>query len=184
MPKIVEWRDSISLKRCLHCVTAGETEDDQPGDAGCAGMAIRSRKEMGDPGYFGRVDSPMSVVPEQRQRPASIRYFRAGILLERLEWRQTMSRNRLILAVSDWCKRTAARWRMTGSEKPSQVAQVSCPVHVNFIGNSVELGQVAKALKIGDRVRVHCNDGLLVAEKISETQFQLIDAQPLAELVN
>jgi hypothetical protein len=95
-----------------------------------------------------------------------------------------MSRNRLILAVSDWCKRIAGRLRMTGREKQSQVAQVSCPVHVNFIGNSVELGQVAKALKIGDRVRVHCNDGLLVAEKISETQFQLIDAQPLAGLVN
>lgn len=48
----------------------------------------------------------------------------------------------------------------------------------------MELGQLAKALKIGDRVRVHCNDGLLVAEKISESQFQLIDAQPIAGLVN
>jgi hypothetical protein len=95
-----------------------------------------------------------------------------------------MSRNRLILAVSDWCKRTAGRLRTAGRQQQSQVAQVSCPVHVNFIGNSVELGKLAKALKIGDRVRVHCNDGLLVAEKISETQFQLIDAQPLAGLVN
>lgn len=95
-----------------------------------------------------------------------------------------MLKNRVIVAVSDWCKRTAGRFGMTGGQKQPQVAQVSCPVHVNFIGNSVELGQLAKALKIGDRVRVHCNDGLLVAEKISETQFQLIDAQPLAGLVN
>jgi hypothetical protein len=95
-----------------------------------------------------------------------------------------MPKNRVIAAVSDWFKRTAGRLRIAGQEKQSQVAQVSCPVHVNFIGNSVELGQLAKALKIGDRVRVYCNDGLLVAEKISETQFQLIDAQPIAGLVN
>lgn len=95
-----------------------------------------------------------------------------------------MSKNRLILAVSEWCRRTTGRLGMTGREKQSQIARASNPLHIDFIGNSVELGQLAKALRIGDRVRVHCNDGLLVAEKISETQFQLIDAQPLAGLVN
>lgn len=95
-----------------------------------------------------------------------------------------MSKNRLILAVSEWCRRTAGRLWKTGREKQSQIARASNPLHIDFIGNSVELGQLAKALKIGDRVRVHCNDGLLVAEKVSETQFQLIDSEPIAGLVH
>jgi hypothetical protein len=95
-----------------------------------------------------------------------------------------MSKNLLILAVSDWCKRTAGRLRMTKRKKQSQVARVVQPLHIDFIGNSVELGQLAKALRIGDRVRVHCNDGLLVAEKISETQFKLINSEPIAGLVH
>lgn len=95
-----------------------------------------------------------------------------------------MSKNRLISAVSEWCKRTAGRLRLIGREEQSQVPPPSNPLHVSFFGNSVELGQLAKALKIGDRVRVHCDDGLLVAEKISETQFQLIDSEPIAGLVH
>jgi hypothetical protein len=95
-----------------------------------------------------------------------------------------MSKNRFVSTVSEWCKRTAGRLRLIGQEKQSQVPPASNPLHVSFIGNSVELGQLAKALKIGDRVRVHCSDGLLVAEKITETQFQLIHAEPIAGLVH
>ena len=95
-----------------------------------------------------------------------------------------MPKNRLILAIVDLCKRTARRWRVSGREKQSHVAKVMRPVHVDFIGNSVELGHLANALKIGDRVRVHCNDGLLVAEKVSETQFRLIDSKSIVELIH
>ena len=41
-----------------------------------------------------------------------------------------------------------------------------------------------KVLNIGDRIRVLCDDGVLVAEKISQTQFKLIYAQMLSELVH
>jgi hypothetical protein len=95
-----------------------------------------------------------------------------------------LSKNRLILEVSEWCKRAAGRLGMTHREKQPQVVQVMRPVHVDFIGNSVELGQLALALRIGDRVRVHCNDGLLVAEKVSETQFKLLDSKPTADLIH
>jgi hypothetical protein len=41
-----------------------------------------------------------------------------------------------------------------------------------------------KALNIGDRIRVLCDDGALVAEKISQTQFELIHCQVMSKLVH
>ena len=101
-------------------------------------------------------------------------------------------------AVLDWCKRAADRFRLfagriagqsrvVGQENQSEVARamnVIPPVHVDLAGKSVELGELTKALRIGDRVRVFCDDGILVAEKISETQFELIQAEPMAQLVH
>jgi len=95
-----------------------------------------------------------------------------------------MPKNRLILAVSAECERTAVGLRMTRQEEESQIAKDMQPVHVDFIGNSIELGQLVDALRIGDRVRVLCNDGVLVAEKISETEVRLIDSKPTAELIH
>ncbi len=76
---------------------------------------------------------------------------------------------------------------MVGRENQSEVARVmnvSHPLHVDFPGKSVELRELTKVLKIGDRIRVLCDDGVLVAEKISETQFKLIHAETVAELVH
>jgi hypothetical protein len=73
---------------------------------------------------------------------------------------------------------------MTGQENQSQLAEDGQPVHVDFIGNSIELGQLVDALRIGDRVRMLCNDGVLVVEKVSETQLRLIDSKPIAELIH
>jgi|SRR5712672_1613329 len=103
-----------------------------------------------------------------------------------------------LLAVLDWATRTADRYRrfagriagqfrMVGRENQTEVAQVmnvSRPLHVDFSGESVELGELTKVLRIGDRIRVFCDDGVLVAEKISETQFKLIHAEAVAELVH
>jgi hypothetical protein len=47
----------------------------------------------------------------------------------------------------------------------------------------VELRKFTKTLNIGDRIRVLCDDGLLVAEKVSETQFKVIQTETMAELV-
>ena len=103
-----------------------------------------------------------------------------------------------LLAVLDWCTRTAGRYRrfagriagqlrMVGRENQSEVARVmnvSHPLHLDFAGKSVELRELTKVLRIGDRIRVLCDDGVLVAEKISATQFKLIHAETMAELVH
>ena len=103
-----------------------------------------------------------------------------------------------LLAVLDWCTRTVGRYRrsagriagqlrMVGRENQSEVARVmnvSHPLHVDFSGKSVELRELTKVLRIGDRIRVLCDDGVVVAEKISETQFKLIHAETMAELVH
>jgi hypothetical protein len=101
-------------------------------------------------------------------------------------------------AVLDWCKRTGDRFRrfagriadqlrMVGRENQLDFARVmntSDPLYVDFAGKRVELREFIKLLSIGDRIRVFCNDGVIVAEKISETQFTLIHAQPVTELVH
>jgi hypothetical protein len=103
-----------------------------------------------------------------------------------------------VSAVLDWCKRTAGKYRrfagsiadqlrMVGRENQFDVARVmnvSQPLHVDFAGERVELREFAKVLSIGDRIRVLCDDGVLVAEKISQTQFKLIHAGTMTDLVH
>ena len=59
----------------------------------------------------------------------------------------------------------------------------SHPLHADLAGECVELREFIKILNIGDRIRVLCDDGLLVAEKVSETQFKVIQTEMMAELV-
>ena len=98
----------------------------------------------------------------------------------------------------DRCKRTADRYRrlagriadqlrMVGREKQLEVTRVmnvNHPLHVDFDGKPVELREFVKVLSIGDRIRVFCDDGVVVAEKISQTQFKEIHAETTAELVH
>jgi hypothetical protein len=48
----------------------------------------------------------------------------------------------------------------------------------------VALPEFIKTLSIGDRIRVFCDDGVVVAEKISQTQFKEIYVEVMAELVH
>ena len=57
------------------------------------------------------------------------------------------------------------------------------PVQVDFCGEPIELREFIKVLSIGDRIRVLCDDGLLVAEKISETQCKVIHSEMMDKLV-
>jgi hypothetical protein len=66
----------------------------------------------------------------------------------------------------------------------ARVMNVSHPLDVDFAGERVELREFAKVLSIGDRIRVLCDDGVLVAEKISQTQFKLIHTETMTELVH
>ena len=116
-----------------------------------------------------------------------------------------MSKKRRIWAVGvplspvlDLCKRTADRcWRfagrvanqlrIAGRENQMEVARVtnvSHPLYVDFAGKPVELRELIRVLRVGDRIRVFCDDGVVVAEKISQTQFKEIHAETMAELVH
>jgi len=100
--------------------------------------------------------------------------------------------------VLDWCKRTVGRYRqvpgktadqsrLAGRENQFEAARVvnlSHPLYADLAEECVELKEFTKVLSIGDRIRVLCDDGVLVAEKISETQFKVIHAEMMAELVH
>jgi hypothetical protein len=84
-------------------------------------------------------------------------------------------------ALQDWCKRTTGRYSrvagvdpigMVGRENRSEVVRPI--VHVDFGGGLVEFKQFIKVLRIGDRVRVFCDDGVIEAEKISPMLYKLI----------
>jgi len=101
---------------------------------------------------------------------------------------------RLPLAVLDWCKKAAGRyWRFAGGTvRPITsdrrydefaVSQTNNSVQVEFCGESIELREVIKILSIGDRIRLLCDDGLLVAEKVSETQYKVIHSVMVDQLV-
>jgi hypothetical protein len=101
-------------------------------------------------------------------------------------------------AVQDLCKRTADgcrrfagriadQFRMAGRENHLEVARVvnvSHPLHADFAGEPVALTEFIKTLSIGDRIRVFCDDGVVVAEKISQTQFKEIHVEMMADLVH
>ena len=95
-----------------------------------------------------------------------------------------------LLAALDWCKRTAGIvWSNTPGHRNDQVeggqsTKVGLPVQIESRVERIELKEFTKALNIGDRIQVLCDDGVLVAEKISQTQFELIHAQMLSELVH
>lgn len=104
----------------------------------------------------------------------------------------------LLSAMLDWCKMTATRYwqgvsgiarlmrrgcRSDPSEdvRPVNVGQ---PSRIDFCGEDIELKEILRMLTIGDRVRILCDDGVLVAEKMSQTQFKLVGAQSMSKLVH
>jgi hypothetical protein len=103
----------------------------------------------------------------------------------------------LLSAALDWCKNTAGRywrsvrgiaWSTTACCQHDQFEErrstkVGHPVQIESRGERLELSEFTKVMNIGDRIRVVCDDGVLVAEKVSQTQFKLIHAQEASELV-
>ncbi|HEY2547785.1 MAG TPA: hypothetical protein VGI46_17065 [Candidatus Acidoferrum sp.] len=57
-------------------------------------------------------------------------------------------------------------------------------LQVDLNGNPVEFDEIIQSLSIGDRIRVLCDDGVLVAEKISQTQFELVHSQAMSQLIH
>jgi hypothetical protein len=101
-------------------------------------------------------------------------------------------------AVLDRCKKAANRsWKFArgiiGSimarHRHDQVAaarptDASRPLQIDLCQRPMELKEFIKVLSIGDRVSVFCDDGVVVAEKVSQTQFKLIHCQMMSELVH
>jgi hypothetical protein len=83
-----------------------------------------------------------------------------------------------------WWKRTGGRYcRFAAPTMDDQqenqfeiepTTNNSEPVQRDFVSERVELKEFAKTLNIGDRIRMFCDDGVLVAEKISQTQFKVL----------
>ena len=47
-------------------------------------------------------------------------------------------------------------------------------VPIDLGGGIAEFEEFTKAMRIGDRVRAFCDDGVIEAEKVSQTRFKLI----------
>lgn len=62
--------------------------------------------------------------------------------------------------------------------------QTKRTLEVDFCGQRIELGEFIKMLRIGERIRVLCDDGVFVAEKVSLTQFKLIDSKEFSKMVH
>lgn len=96
----------------------------------------------------------------------------------------------LLRSAMDWCKTTARRsWRfasriagrsrMVGRKNGFAVARPmnsSKTIQLDLAGGLEELKKFAEVMRIGDRVRVFCDDGVVEAEKISHTRFKMIYA--------
>ena len=112
-----------------------------------------------------------------------------------------MSKRRGIWAVKwplsaalGWWKRTAGRyWRFAAStmdrrqENQLDIAQTtdhSQLFQLDIASAHVELKEFAKILNIGDRIRVFCDDGVVVAEKISQTQLKVLYSATMSEQVH
>src|SRR5207247_3623406 len=101
-------------------------------------------------------------------------------------------------AALDKCKKTARRyWRFASGIvwsiaarlrhdqfEVARPANVSPPLEIDFCQRRMNLEEFIEVLSIGDRVRLLGDDGVVVAEKISQTQFQLSHCQIISEFVN
>src|ERR1700745_1320490 len=93
-----------------------------------------------------------------------------------------------------WGKRPAGRyWRFAAStmdgwqENRFEIVRTtnnSQPFQPDFASGRVELKEFAKTLNIGDRIRIFCDDGVLMTEKISRTQFKVLYSESMSERVH
>jgi len=97
-------------------------------------------------------------------------------------------------ALLAWCKRAAGRCCAFRSGKPwlakadrnhrAEAARIMSACHpwqIDFGGERMELSKLFTILSIGDRIRVFCDDGIVVAEKISQTQFKVVHSQSMTK---
>ena len=101
---------------------------------------------------------------------------------------------RPVSAALGWYKRIAGRyWRFAAStmdgrqENQFEIARTNSnnqPFQLHFASELVELKEFAKTLNIGERIRMFCDDGVLVVVRISQTQFRLLYSGMMSRLVH
>lgn len=106
----------------------------------------------------------------------------ASLLASTLGWCQ-----RIVGRLPRFSGRTADQLETVRKEdqfEASRIMNPSHPIHLELAGKRVELMEFAQVLNIGDRIRVFCDDGVLIAEKISQTQLRIVQAEKMAEGVH
>jgi hypothetical protein len=112
--------------------------------------------------------------------------------------REIRSRSSLLSVSLDRCKRIVERYLRErrkamlsaadgGENDPYEVGSLTNGqdgLPVNLGEDRMGFDEFLKSLSIGDRIRVLCEDGVLVAEKVSQTQFELVDSQVLARFIH
>ena len=99
-------------------------------------------------------------------------------------------------AALGWCKKVTSRYfgfadrtvlsreRRQGDQfQVMQETNVNHSLQIEFCGDRIALKDLTAALRIGDRVRLFCDDGVVWAEKISQTQLKIIHSQAVADLM-
>jgi hypothetical protein len=88
----------------------------------------------------------------------------------------------------DRCKRAAGRYRrFAGGMFRSNTARRrhdQLEVPIGSCQQLIKFNELINVLRVGERIQVLCDDGVIVAEKISQTQFKLIHCQAMSELVH
>jgi len=90
----------------------------------------------------------------------------------------------------NWCKRVACKLCQvaaganpsTTDGRPEYLFEIARHATINQV--AIELKECLTILSIGDRIRLFCDDGILILEKISQTQVKVVHSQPMAELVH
>lgn len=80
--------------------------------------------------------------------------------------------------------RTVTRRREDDVFEHERLAGAEYRFDVDFTGRRMDFRDLLDTLSIGDRLRVLCDDGVLVAEKISQRRFKLIHSEMISKLIH
>ena len=94
-------------------------------------------------------------------------------------------------ATLDWCGKIINQCFRFGQDDLFQPSTSECapeilpaakgnyPIQVTFGEERIELNELIAVLRVGDRIRLFCDDGILVAEKVSQTQLRVVHSQTM-----
>jgi hypothetical protein len=84
----------------------------------------------------------------------------------------------IVWAIAPRCRR---RHNQLEVARPMEIGHL---LHMGSCLQPVDLVDLLDVLSIGDRIRILCDDGVVVAEKTSPTRFELIQCQVMSDLIH